>query len=164
MNGFVIDGFAFSRQGEHREGDAAVADLSRLQKECADRSGTLHWSLTGGTHQMGYPQLTLAVSGVVQLMCQRCLMPFAFEIDSATVLVQAKDDVSADEIEIVIDDESIDVIVGSKTANIVELIEDEALLALPLAPKHQICPDGAALKAARDTTELPFSVLKDLKQ
>jgi uncharacterized protein len=36
--------------------------------------------------------MTLSVSGTVQLVCQRCLTPFAYEMDSSTVLMLGKDD------------------------------------------------------------------------
>jgi uncharacterized protein len=95
--------------------------------------------------------MTLSVSGTVQLVCQRCLAPFGYTIDSSTVLVLGKDDEEADEIEEVLDDETIDVIVGSRSCDMMDLLEDEALLALPQAPKHDVCPDtsSAGLPEAR---------------
>jgi uncharacterized protein len=65
---------------------------------------------------MGYPQMTLSVcrhraAGLPAL-------PDAFRattIDSSTVLVLGKDDEQADEIEQMILDETIDVIVGSRS-------------------------------------------------
>lgn len=164
MNDLVIDGFAFGRNKDHREGDFAVADLQRLQKDTADKSGVLHWSVTGSKHALGYPQLTLAVKGPVKLVCQRCLQPMDYEIDSATTLLLAPDDASADEIEETIDDESIDVVVGENAMKVVDLIEDEALLALPQSPRHDVCPEGAAIDFSGDKKELPFAVLKGLKQ
>jgi uncharacterized protein len=107
--------------------------------------------------------MRLSVAGTVQLMCQRCLTPFAYEIDSSTVLMLGKDDEQADEIEEVIDDESIDVIVGSRTMNLFDLVEDEALLALPLSPKHEVCPDSSLLEAGKSDKPSPFAGLKSLK-
>jgi uncharacterized protein len=164
MNAFVIDAFEFCRIKERREGAIAVADLPRLVEDCADTSGTLQWSLEGGMHKLGFPQFSLSVSATVQLMCQRCLTPYPFVIGPTSILVLAKDDEAADEIEAMLDDESIDVIVGNKAFNIRELIEDEALLALPLSPRHPVCPDVSLMEAAQDEKELPFSALKGLKQ
>src|SRR4051812_43640487 len=113
MDAFVIDAFEFCRNKGRREGVTPVAEMSRLNKECADQSGSVSWALEGTTSKLGYPQLTLSVAGTVQLVCQRCLSPYAFEMDSSTVLMLGKNDDEADEIEGIIDDESIDVIVGS---------------------------------------------------
>jgi uncharacterized protein len=163
MSAFVIDAFDFCRTNGSRDGVTPVAEMTRLAKDCADNSGTIAWSVEGGASKHGYPKMTLSVSGTVQLICQRCLTPFAHEIDSTTVLMLGKDDEQADEIEEVIDDESIDVIVGSRTMNLGDLVEDEALLALPLAPKHLVCPETGLLDSLKTEKKSPFAVLKDLK-
>jgi uncharacterized protein len=163
MNAFVIDTFEFSRLKERREGECAVADFDRLTEELADRSGTVRWALQGGMHTSGHPQLTLSVGATVQLMCQRCLVPFPFDVVSESVLVLAKDDAAADEIDAMLADDSIDVIVGIKAMNMLELIEDEALLTIPLSPKHVVCPDqvGQDAQAASMKRVSPFAVLKN---
>ncbi|OGB22817.1 MAG: DNA-binding protein [Burkholderiales bacterium RIFCSPLOWO2_02_FULL_57_36] len=164
MKASVIDIFEFCRLKEKREGEVAVADLNRLAGEAADESGMLRWSLQGGSNKTGCQQLMLTVSGPVHLRCQRCLTSFAFSIESESTLVLAADEKSADEIDRLLDDESIEVIVGSREFDILRLIEDEALLALPLAPKHEVCPDSAALDALEGVKkDSPFSVLKNLK-
>ncbi|MGZ9046138.1 MAG: YceD family protein [Telluria sp.] len=163
MSAFVIDAFEFCRSGGHREGVTPVAEMSRLARDCADQSGDIAWTIDGGNSRHGFAQLTLSVAGTVQLMCQRCLAPFSYQIDSSTVLMLGTDDANADEIEEVVDDESIDVIVGSRTCDIRELLEDEALLALPLAPKHEVCPDTSVLDALTDDKPSPFAGLKSLK-
>ena len=163
MSAFVIDAFEFCRNNGHREGVTPVAEMTRLSADCADKSGEIAWAIDGGQTRQGYPMLTLSVSGTVQLACQRCLTPFGYEIDSSTVLVLGKDDEEADEIEEILDDESIDVIVGSHACDIRDLLEDEALLALPQAPKHEVCPDTRLLDAIKSEKVSPFAALKGLK-
>ena len=178
MKAFAIDAFDFGRLKEQREGDLALAELPRLAQECAegaDKSQGLHWSVAGGTHESGHLQLVVKVNGPVQLVCQRCLQPFGFEIDSTSTLILAKDETQADQIEQMLDDDSLDVIVGSKTMNLRDVVEDEALLAIPQAPKHVQCPAGAVAAAvaakqaqAERQEEIavkpsPFAVLKNPK-
>jgi len=163
MSAFVIDAFEFCRSNGHREGVTPVAEMTRLVKDCADPSGEITWSIDGGQTRQGYPSMTLSVAGTVQLVCQRCLGPFSYQIDSSTMLVLGKDDAEADEIEEVLDDESIDVIVGSHAADIRELLEDEALLALPQAPKHEVCPDTKLMDSLKSDKVSPFAALKSLK-
>jgi len=163
MNAFVIDAFEFCRINGSREGVMSVAEMPRLIKDCADSSGTIAWTAQGATSAHGYPQLTLSVAGTVQLMCQRCLSPYAHRIDASSTLMLGKDDAHADEIEAAVDDESIDVIVGTRAMNLLDLIEDEALLALPLSPKHEQCPETALLDALKVEKKSPFAGLKDLK-
>lgn len=165
MDASVIDSFEFCRTGQMREGALPVAALQRLAEDTADGSGTIGWTLKGGTDTHGHPRLDLTVKGTVQLTCQRCLAAFAYEIDSASSLILAQAEEEIDGVEELLEDEGIDVIVGSNAFNVVELIEDEALLALPIAPKHEVCPETKALDELKATAKpSPFAVLKDLKK
>lgn len=163
MSAFVIDAFEFCRNSGQREGVTPVAEMTRLAADCADTSGEIRWAIQGGQTRQGYPSMTLSVAGPVKLVCQRCLQPFVYEIDSSTMLVLGKNDEEADQIEEILDDESIDVIVGSHTCDIRDLLEDEALLALPQAPKHDVCPDTKLLDGLKAEKVSPFAGLKNLK-
>ncbi|MCA1322726.1 YceD family protein [Herbaspirillum sp. alder98] len=165
MNALVIDAFEFCRHKQQAQGQVPVAELGRLAQETVDRSGAISWALSGDIDKLGHAQLSLAVSGVVHLTCQRCLTALPFEIDSKSLLVLAKDEAQADAIEQLLDDDQIDVIVGSAAFDAANLVEDEALLALPVAPKHDVCPDSGVVAEAKGTERAsPFAVLKKLKQ
>jgi uncharacterized protein len=163
MSAFVIDAFEFCRTNGHREGVTPVSEMTRLAADCANNSGEITWAIQGGSTPQGYPTMTLSVAGPVQLVCQRCLAPFDYHIDSSTQLVLGRDDEEADQFEEVLDDDSIDVIVGSHAADIRQLLEDEALLALPQAPKHEVCPDTTVLDTLKSEKVSPFAGLKNLK-
>lgn len=165
MNGLVIDAFAFCRLKERRDGALPVAELPRLAAETVDAAGALKWSLYGGSNQHGHPQLTLSVVGTVDLKCQRCLQALNYDIQSSSVLVLAQNEESADEMEALLADEEVEVIVGSQSFDVLQVIEDEALLALPLSPRHVVCPGQTGLEALpEEKKESPFSVLKNLKK
>jgi uncharacterized protein len=163
MSAFVIDAFEFCRTNGHREGVTPVSEMTRLAADCANNSGEITWAIQGGSTPQGYPTMTLSVAGPVQLVCQRCLAPFDYHLDSSTQLVLGRDDEEADQFEEVLDDDSIDVIVGSHAADIRQLLEDEALLALPQAPKHEVCPDTTVLDTLKSEKVSPFAGLKNLK-
>ncbi|MDP5009566.1 MAG: YceD family protein [Glaciimonas sp.] len=159
-----IDPFDYSRLKEYRKGEVPVSALSRLVDWTADTSGVLRWELVGGADHLGHAQLTLSVAGTVQLECQRCLTPYAFEVASTSVLILAKDDESADAIEEALNNEEVDVVVASEIKDILQLVEDEILLEIPDSPKHEVCPDASALEALKaNKKESPFAVLKNLK-
>jgi uncharacterized protein len=165
MNASVIDAFEFCRLKERREGNFVVTNMHRLAEDTLDKSGTIHWSLQGGSNCLEHPTLKLSVSGTVQLMCQRCLKPFSFDIDSESTLVLAEDEESVDAIDALVADDTVDVIAGSKSLNIAQLIEDEALLALPLSPKHSVCPDQAKKDISESERKTsPFAILKSVKK
>ncbi|WP_318840974.1 YceD family protein [Noviherbaspirillum aerium] len=161
----MIDAFEFCRLKDQRDGEFSVEALPRLAEESVDRSGAVKWSLRGGTNLHGHPQMILSVSGRVRLLCQRCLTPIDFAIESGAVLVLAPDEGSADEMDALLSDEDVEVIVGSHAFDLRQLVEDEALLTIPLSPRHEACekqlmPDNVA----EVEKESPFAVLKNLKK
>jgi uncharacterized protein len=167
MSAFIIDAFQFCRQQERREGKVAIADLHRLAEELSDEpTGLLHWSLIGGADRQGRPQLQVSATGLVQLRCQRCLGPMPFDIASRSVLVLAPDEATADELDQLLEEEDVEVVVGSSAMNFLTIVEDEALLALPLAPRHEQCPEPlapAGESSGEEARKSPFAALKNLK-
>ncbi len=165
MNAFVIDAFEFCRVKERRDGEIELSKLPRLVEESVDKVGVIRWSLQGGSDNHGHPKMVLSIDGAISLLCQRCLTPFVFDIDSESTLVLARDEASADEMDVLLADEDVEVIVGEREFNIAALIEDEALLAIPVSPKHEACPTGLMPESgAREEKVSPFAVLKNLKQ
>ena len=162
MSAQIVDSFEFCRSTQQVSGATPVAEFKRLSADLADTSGELRWSFQGGRHAEGDPQLVMDVAGSVRLVCQRCMAPFDYAMQTRSTLVLAADEAQADEAEERLDDDSIDFIVGSKAMDLLVLIEDEALLSLPLSPRHEICP-GPVQEAGKDKAESPFSVLKKLK-
>ena len=161
----IIDAFAFCRNGEQQSGKWRLSDLARLRAECVSDEGDIAWTLSGEMSKQasGYPSLHLTVSGTVQLKCQRCLTPYIFQIKSDSTMLLAKDEAAADQLDMLLQDEAFEIIVGSNTFDVTALIEDEALLALPLAPKHEVCPDDVKLDvSANNKKESPFAVLKEV--
>jgi uncharacterized protein len=108
------------------------------------------------------PQLSLTVKGEVRLVCQRCLSPFTQPINAESRLVLVTDEAQAEATEERLDDESIDVIVASTAMDLLALVEDEALLSLPLSPRHEVCPEDSAA-VVNSKLESPFAILKKLK-
>ena len=163
MSNTIVDAFAFCRLGEQREGVTPVAGFARLAAEAAKPEGEIRWSFQGGRHPRGYPQLNMAVEGEVSLVCQRCLLPFSYGFDAQSVLVLASDEAEADATEETLDDESVDVIVGSAALDLLQLVEDEVLLSIPLSPRHPQGPDGGPVPAP-EKPDSPFAVLHKLKK
>ena len=110
--------------------------------------------------------LHLQVQTQVPLTCQRCLQPYeqAVEVDRWFRFVM-------DEAQALQEDEEVpeDLLVWAPKFNLLELIEDEILLDLPLIPKHDDCSHAwqpspeAALDAVQERPN-PFEVLAQLKR
>lgn len=114
-------------------------------------------------------QVWLRLSGktVLSLVCQRCLEPVEVVVEFARDFRFV-----ANEAQAAAEDETSeeDVLVLSKDFNLLELVEDELLLATPLVPKHPVCPQPLKLQVADADFEdadakkpHPFAVLEQLK-
>ncbi len=103
--------------------------------------------------------LRLQVNGVLPLACQRCLEAIHFEldVDSQLELISEDSELSQDELE----DDTRDFLPVAGELDVAELVEDEILLALPVAPRHERC----GLPGAADVGERinPFAALAELK-
>lgn len=96
--------------------------------------------------------------------CQRCLQSMDVVLQTDSELAVVSSDEAAGSLP-----QSLDpVVVEHGTLSIADLVEDELILALPLAPMHQTGPCAEAAESGeseqRGDGENPFSVLKGLKR
>lgn len=120
----------------------------------------MSFEVVGAQGADGRWELHLAVEGVLKLRCQRCLsgMEWPFEIRSALLLVRSQDEIPEDELE----DASRDAIEVQPDMDVLALVEDEILLALPAVPRHERCEPPAP--AGGSGKESPFAALAGLKK
>jgi uncharacterized protein len=150
LNPRDLDIFEFARSAREAAGAVRLSQLPRMLNEvpadAPDRDSVFTWQAAGFTEselqddgtEGSRPYLRAAIHGSAWLTCQRCLAPYeqAFDADPIFRIVQTEDE--ADEFPL--DDDEVEVIVGSRHFDLVDLIEEELLLALPLVPKHEVCP------------------------
>ena len=155
----VIDSLAFAVEGRSLRGELPLAALSRLLDLLTDSDGFLRYGIDGGLGPRNRSQLVVKVDGVVSLCCQRCLEPLEYPLQLCSLLefVDSDSDLTQDDLE----DDSRDFLPAQKELDVALLVEDEVLLALPAAPRHDDCvlPGGGQASAV----ESPFSVLAGLK-
>ena len=141
------------------EGELNISELGRLHDLLAEAVGSVSFRLVGRKGGRGEALLSLQVAGRIPLACQRCLaaIPFDLDIDSLLELVPEGEEMSQEELE----DDTRDFLPVVRELDVAGLVEDEILLALPVAPRHEKC----SLPGAADADERvnPFSVLAGLK-
>ena len=156
----VIDSLSFAREGMALQGELPVSGLERLHDALAEKTGIVVFRLAGRMSRQDKPQLVLEVTGQVPVVCQRCLgrLDYPLSIDSVLELIADEADLSQDELE----DDTRDFLVAQKELDVVALVEDEIILALPSAPRHDDCalPDSNT----RGTKVSPFAALAALKK
>jgi uncharacterized protein len=156
----VIDSLEFAREDGVLAGDVPVAHLGRLAEALADNDGLLACELRGGRDGEGKPFLRLRLEGSINVRCQRCLsaLPFVLDIDSRLALVAPGETWPDEELA----DDGVDAIEADREQSVLQLIEDEVLLALPISPRHEDCRPSAAV--GKEQGSSPFAALAGLKK
>lgn len=171
----AFDLFAFIRSGERASGTVNLAEMPRLLAEQAadapvDADTRFRWQMQGAIREEATAGesarqrlfVDLEVDGAVWLQCQRCLKAYGQPLPVRTRLEVVRSEAEADAAPL--DDDEADVIVGSRTFDLITQIEDELLLALPVSPRHAVCPEGILPGDVEPEKEpSPFAVLANLK-
>ena len=163
----------FAEEAGQLASEDPLSGFGRLYAETGHQQGErlVRWSAQGELRQSERPQpqvwMHLQAEALLPLVCQRCLQPvevpvavdrrFRFAPDEQTA---ASEDDEAEE----------EVLAFSRQFDLLELVEDELLMDLPVAPRHEACPESVKMSAAdpafhlaEATRENPFSVLGRLK-
>lgn len=174
-----LDLAAFIHDGAGLAGEWPAMSLERLA-DCAAPDApaqgwpALRWQLQGETRPVkgGKAQdwLQVKAQARVALTCQRCLKAVEenIEVDRWIRFVDTEAEAAALDA-----DSDDDVLAMPRHLDARELIEDEVLLALPLVPRHEVCPEP--LVHVDDADELvgeegegerphPFAALAALKR
>ena len=158
-------------------GFLAISALPRVAEEVSsvDSGDGVAWEAE--THFEDSPGaepkhvLSLQFKARIHLLCQRCLQDYPLEMAEKRQFVFLASEEEADAYPM--DDDALEPLVASQHFDLLETLEDEILLSLPLIPKH---PDGecavhpASLGDSRPASEAPekrenpFNVLKKIKK
>ena len=153
-----IDSTDFAKNGREMCGEIPVSELLRLADVLANQSGSLTYKIRGSRDDE-HDMLVLEVSGVCILRCQRCLgeLRYPLEIEARFRLLPSDRLGEVDEVD------DVDGIEASQRLDVQALIEDEILLGLPFAPRHEEGACSPAVNVLQQSVN-PFAVLAGLKK
>jgi uncharacterized protein len=158
----VVDSVEFARLASTLKGEVPVAELARLHDVLSQLSGTLSYMLSGSVGADGRPHLFLKVSGRLNLTCQRCLGSLEQQLEAQREFVLVRP--GEPETDIADEPETVEHVPADPKLDVVLLVEEEALLQLPMAPMHA---EGSCSLAGPDHAEpgtaSPFAALAALK-
>ncbi len=158
--GTVLDCLEFARSGGVLERSISLDELPRLADVLATTAGYMSVRLEGSRDDAGKSWLQVDIVGEPVLCCQRCLggVKFPLAISSRLQLMAPGEEWPDDDLA----DDSADAIEAEKALAVLSLIEEEVLLALPIAPRHEKCepPSGTATENGPS----PFAALAALKK
>jgi len=165
-----LDVAAFARDGAQLQGRWPLATLPRLSGsvEPGEPDTLVSWSAQGlliATPGAGATVgLHLCGTATLSLQCQRCLQPVPLPLAVDTRFRFVSSEEAAARLDAELDD---DVLVLSRDLDLRSLLEDELLLALPLVPRHESCPQPLLPETAKvpgESAPKPFAALAALRK
>jgi uncharacterized protein len=160
-----IDVFAMARTGAERAGELPLAQLPRLAAGLARAEGSLQYRARGFTDGLGRPSLRLQLRAQLPLRCDRCGRETVFDLQAERVFYFVATEAELAAIEV--DAAPEEALVGATGFDLAGLAEDEAILQLPLSPRHEQCEAasrGANPEAAAAPRPNPFAQLAGLRE
>jgi uncharacterized protein len=173
----LIDNVAFAKKNERLVGELSLQSLARLTEllqsiadvqttnstiadEISRSQPAVRYALQGETDAVGQHYLHLAISTDLSTICQRCMgaMPLKLNLNFNYLIGDVNvNDVEASDIE---GSDDLDLQQASPEMDVIALIEDEILMAMPIAPIHD--KDCGAIVSQSGDKANPFAVLKGL--
>jgi len=147
---------------ESLEGKLGIGNMRRLLAVVDKCDSCITFHLSFSKNEAGdVVVINGDFSTKLTMQCQRCLEPLVISLEKA-IRIACVTDIS-DAGTLAADLEPLQLNEGRIL--LVELIEDEVLLGLPMAPVHNPdeCPATELLEALREEKESPFAILKKLK-
>lgn len=165
-----IDLRTLARQGGSIAGMLQPQALPRLAQS-VQSVAPAQWAAQGELRAVkgGEPQvwLHLQAEASVQLVCQRCLQGLDEPLQFDRSFLFLPDESEVERLDEELDD---DVLLLPHAFDLLELVEDELILALPIVPRHQECPEPLPLPDDLEETDAgakaphPFAALAALKK
>ena len=151
-----------AKQGETLAGQYALHEMHRLGEFLHDKSGKISFCLQfthDDTSKRSF--ITGEIQANINIICQRCLGSLALEIQRTVYLgILDRQDESLQ-----LPNDCEPLILDEQTVSLESLIEDEVLLAIPIAPMHEAdkCSATELLDRINNKNRNnPFSALKIL--
>ena len=114
------------------EGEVDLGSLARLRGLASESGGKAHMRLSFRRDDMKRAVMVGRAEAALALVCQRCGAPFANRIETQWQIVFAQ----SEEDERALADLGQDVWYHTGPVDVAEVLEEELMLALPMAPRH----------------------------
>lgn len=157
-----IDALKLAREGGRLEGEVPLTDMPRLQDVVASASGAIRYRVQGAIDTKRRPVIDVSVEGRIALVCQRCLDQIAYPLQrtSRFVLVSEEGELP----DVAEEDPDTETMPTDALADIEDVVEQEVLLGLPIAPMHAEGACGSEHRKTSKDRPSPFAILETLKQ
>lgn len=134
----LIDPIQYARAEQKIEGMYQLVDLPRLQSITNQLENTVRFNLQFGVDANRSYFIKGALAASVELICQRCNKPMNIQVDANISLCPVISEKQAGSLP----EEYEPLVTHGELVALKTIVEDELLLALPMAVKHPVgeCP------------------------
>jgi len=157
-----IEPLKLAQMGSHLKGQVALAKMTRLHNSLCDFQGNVEIDWLFSIDKKHHPTILGNLQAQLILQCQRCLQPMQWLIDKSLALTFLTNE--QDEEILPTGYEAITWTGAS--IQLMALIEDELILALPIIAKHDKCPSNEYKLSENINDNFqhnPFHILGTLK-
>lgn len=161
-----VDALKLCQQGVRVSGFLPLANLQRLSRQLYLAEGDVQAELSFGLDEQSRKTVNGHLEAVLPLVCQRCLERLDVSVTSDVTLALVWNDEQAAQLPRTLDP----VLMEGEELDLLEIVEEELLLALPLVAIHEpgVCQPPQLLDQPVDDVSVdekinPFQVLASLK-
>lgn len=156
-----IDSLEFAKQSLEIHDKIRASNLLGLEDVLHSGRGEFEFRVVGCRIGRDKSGLRVEVKGVLGVQCQRCLEEMDYAVDFTRTFALVADESALPEEEF--EDDEVDYLVADSRLDLGALIEEEILLGLPLAIRHEeSCTGGGASVSVVKPN--PFQALEGLRK
>jgi uncharacterized protein len=177
----LIDPLQLAEKQRELFGQVAISRMPRIKDSLSSDEGCFDLHLRFGKDESGQAYVRGELSGELQLVCQRCMQPMAWQLDAKLCLAFVHSESQIEQLA----EQYEPFLIPEQAVKLLELVEDEVILRLPQAPRHEgaSCkvslqnaasgnetnyqsqpePENSASQNAETKRPNPFAVLEQLK-
>jgi uncharacterized protein len=162
----LIDNIAFAKKNELIQGVLSLGSFPRLAEllkhtsEISNLADKIEYVLHGETSNLGQHYLHLTIKADLTTACQRCMsaMPLIINLNFVYLISDVNDaDFEALDVD---NNDDYDLQQANQAMDVVALIEDEVIIAMPIASMHEDTCKEMVMQSGEKPN--PFAVLKTL--
>ncbi|MGF1525922.1 MAG: YceD family protein [Candidatus Competibacterales bacterium] len=157
----TVDPWALAAEGQDLEGVLPQTAFDRLKEVVIAPVGEVALEARGGVDDRGVHYLRGRLVTTVQVICQRCMNPMELAVDTDLCVGLVRSEGEAARLPAIYEPLQPE----AEGLDVYRWVEDELLLALPLAPRHQSQTCQPLLEeSAKAKAPSPFAALAALRK
>ena len=156
-----VDPFRLADLSLGLRGTLPISKMTRLCPSLASSEGEVAVDLVFGVDEEDIRYVRGQMTTCLMLNCQRCLVPFRYEIIGNFMLGIVRTEEEADRLPKRYDP----LCVPDLSLVISEVVEDELIVSLPIVPMHAVseCKAKQSIESHSIETDNPFGVIESLR-